>query len=83
MGAAAGRTSEVKGKGQIGSRGRHQAPREAEQTEIVPPMIAIDDGAFAKDTEEGGINGRISLRPRGGDKHELQADKRVMTITAG
>ena len=42
----------------------------------MPPVITVDDGAFAKDAEEGGINGRIGLPPRGGDKHKLQADNK-------
>jgi hypothetical protein len=39
-------------------------------------MIAVDNGAFDKDTEEGGINCRIRLLPGGGDKHKLHADNK-------
>ena len=61
------------GKGQVGSRGCHQSPRETEQQEMASLMFAIEDGAVAKDTEEGGINRRRGLSLRGGEEHEPQA----------
>src|SRR5262245_12340065 len=57
----------------IARRHRHQAPQSDEDQEIVPPMIPVDDDAFAGDTDEGDIDRLISSLPGARDEDETPA----------
>ena len=57
----------------MAARRGHQAPQHAEDEEVVAPVVAVDDEAFKRDADEGGIDGEIGRPPRCGEEGGAQA----------
>src|SRR6266568_785213 len=55
------------------SRDHHQAPERPEDQEVVAPVVDVDDGALAGDTQEGGVDHVVSRLPGRAHKHKTQS----------
>src|SRR5262245_45446794 len=58
----------------VAARRADQAPEDAENQEVVAPVVAVDDGAFNDEADKGGIDREVGTLPRRCDEGVAQAE---------